>query len=442
MSNNLKEFISEALCQPSDYVTYFASAKLAEMYPGAAIVEDESWAFDLTEYVEAGLCSIWRHEDVHCQSKTQWQGVEEGFEREIENGWYSVLWPDGGKDYFIDVVYLTWNDAGYATTRRWIIAETDEVAEKFLRAVCAYCDEVHGEILVYEDGSWAKDDKLFISIKSATFDNLILPPQLKRELREDFRRFFASREVYRKYGIPWKRGALFVGPPGNGKTHAIKALVNELNLPCLYVKSFKAGGSEQSNMRRVFARARRNAPCLVVLEDLDAMIDDENRAFLLNEMDGFADNDGIVVIASTNHPEKLDPAILDRPSRFDRKYRFDLPALPERLAYVEHWNRALQPEMRLTDSEAMAIAECADRFSFAYLKELFLSGMMEWIDKQVSGQASVGMGEAILERAAILRVQLGESGKETPTNAHDRASQPAGVRPGIVAHVHCRPRRA
>src|SRR5215475_9129878 len=106
MSNNLKEFISEALRQPSDYVTYFASAKLAEMYPGAAIIENESLAFDLPEYAEAGLCSIWRHEAVHCQSQTRWRSVEDGLEREIENGWFSVLWPNGGKDYFIDVVYL------------------------------------------------------------------------------------------------------------------------------------------------------------------------------------------------------------------------------------------------------------------------------------------------------------------------------------------------
>ncbi|OLE37405.1 MAG: hypothetical protein AUI36_26540 [Cyanobacteria bacterium 13_1_40CM_2_61_4] len=322
-----------------------------------------------------------------------------------------MLWTDKGKDYFIDVVYLTWTDAGCETTRRWIIAETDEVAENFLRAVCAHCDEVHGEILVYEDGYWTKDDKLFKSIKSATFENLILPPQLKQELREGFRRFFASRDVYRKYGIPWKRGVLLIGPPGNGKTHAIKALVNELNLPCLYVKSFKAErATEQTNMRVVFARARRSAPCLVVLEDLDALIEDQNRAFLLNELDGFADNEGVVVIASTNHPEKLDPAILDRPSRFDRKYRFDLPALAERLVYVKHWNRTLQLEMQLTDAEALAVAECTDRFSFAYLKEMFLSTMMEWIGDQASG----GMGEALLKRAALLREQLSDHRKEAP----------------------------
>jgi hypothetical protein len=413
MRYNLKEFLSEALRQPSDYVTYFAGAKLVEMYPGAAIIENESLSFDLAEYAEAGLCSIWAHEDVHCQRDTQWRGVKKGLKREIENGWFSVLWPDGGKDFSIDVVYLTWNDAGCETTRHWIIAETCEVAENFMRAVCAYCDEVHSEILVYEDGYWSKDDKLFTSIKSATFDNLILPPQLMRELREDFQRFFASREVYQNYGIPWKRGALFIGPPGNGKTHAIKALVNELNLPCLYVKSFKAEHvTEQSNMRRVFTRARRNAPCLVVLEDLDALIEDQNRAFLLNELDGFADNDGVVVLASTNHPEKLDQAILDRPSRFDRKYHFTLPGLPERLAYVQHWNREMQPEMRLTDSESMSIAECVDGFSFAFLKELFLSAMMQWISAKVSCQeasrAAGGMCEALIERASLLRKQLSD----------------------------------
>jgi SpoVK/Ycf46/Vps4 family AAA+-type ATPase len=163
--------------------------------------------------------------------------------------------------------------------------------------------------------------------------------------------------------------------------------------------------------------ARRNAPCVVVMEDLDALIEDENRAFLLNELDGFAVNEGVVVIASTNHPEKLDPAILDRPSRFDRKYRFDPPGLPERLAYVRHWNRALQLDMRLTDAEALAVAERTDRFSFAYLKELFLSSMMEWIGDQTSG----GMGEALLKRATVLREQLADRCKEASDAATYKA---------------------
>jgi len=114
--------------------------------------------------------------------------------------------------------------------------------------------------------------------------------------------------VYERYGVPWKRGVLFLGPPGNGKTHTLKALLNASpGVPCLYVKSFKADyrGTDQDNIRKVFGRARACAPCLLVLEDLDSLIDDENRSFFLNELDGFADNAGIVTLATTNHPDKL-----------------------------------------------------------------------------------------------------------------------------------------
>src|SRR5881396_1229792 len=97
-------------------------------------------------------------------------------------------------------------------------------------------------------------------------------------------------------------------------------------------------------MRLMCCRASRSyltGPCL--------LIDEENRAFFLNELDGFAANTGVVVLATTNHPEKLDPAILDRPSRFDRKYYFSLPAPRERLAYAFSWNQSLEPELRLAE---------------------------------------------------------------------------------------------
>lgn len=406
MKRNLKEFINEALCQPNDFLPYFVSQKLAEWYPESAILENEAWTFDLRDYAAAGLCSLWPQEPVHCQVETTWHRSDNTFEQELENGWYSILWPDsaaGGQEHLLDVVQLTWLSAGGETTRRWIIAETRAVAEKFLRAVCEYGEEVHGEILVYEDGYWCKDDKLFASIKSATFDNLILPPQLKQELREDFRRFFASREVYERYGIPWKRGALLLGPPGNGKTHAIKALLNELKLPCLYVKSFNSfRKTEQSCLRAVFARARHCAPCVVVLEDLDTLVGKKSRAFLLNELDGFANNHGVAVIASTNHPKKLDAAMLERPSRFDRKYHFTAPAAPERLAYFKAWNQTLQAELQLKEAEFAALVERTNGFSFAYLKELFLSAMMQWMIEQRPGT----MGAILLERAALLRGQI------------------------------------
>src|SRR5207302_5376334 len=183
--------------------------------------------------------------------------------------------------------------------------------------------------------------------------------------------------------VPWKRGILFVGPAGNGKTHAVKALINALAQPCLYVKSFRAEHrTEEDNIRQVFDRARKSAPCILVLEDLDSLLTSQNRSFFLNELDGFAANVGIVALATTNHPERLDPSILDRPSRFDRKYPFDLPELAERQAYITMWNGTLKPQLRLSEEGVAKISELTGEFSFAYLKELFLSSMMRWIGKQ------------------------------------------------------------
>ena len=127
----------------------------------------------------------------------------------------------------------------------------------------------------------------------------------------------------------------------------------------------------------------------------------------LNELDGFETNTGVVVLATTNHPDKLDPAILDRPSRFDRKYYFHLPAETERLAYIAAWNKELQPELRLSESAARKVAQQTEGFSFAHLKELFLSSMMQWM----ATNQTVSMDEIILGQSDRLRTQIGAQEK-------------------------------
>src|SRR6185369_4286534 len=192
------------------------------------------------------------------------------------------------------------------------------------------------------------------------------------------------------------------------KTHTLKALVNQLGRPCLYVKGFKSEyATDQENLALVFARARTVAPCLVVLEDLDSMIDDGSRSFFLNELDGFAANTGIVVLATTNHPERLDPAILNRPSRFDRRYYFNLPGATERHAYVETRFRELPAELRPAEETLAAVIEQTEGFSFAYMKELFLSSMMQWM----ATSETHSMDETILGQVAQLREQTGATAK-------------------------------
>jgi hypothetical protein len=266
------------------------------------------------------------------QKSTDWDGKSNQLYQSIENGHFEVIWQ--GKH--IDAILVTWGLGSCQVRYYWILAETTEVAENFFSAVCQWYTEIKGEILVFDNGRWSKEPELLESIKTTNLDNLTLAGNLKQDILDYVTTFFDSREMHETYNVPWKRGILFIGKPGNGKTHAVKALINKIQKPCLYVKSFDSYyGTSQMSIRSVFERARQSAPCIVVLEDLDSLIDEKNRSFFLNIVDGFASNQGVVILATTNHPEQIDPALLDRGGRFDSKYHFELPAKTERAFYIK-----------------------------------------------------------------------------------------------------------
>ena len=399
----IENFIRDALHEPHDYVAYHVARELAELHPDKTILEGTDWEFDLDGFIRAGKCSVVEQRSVFHHTRIDWGGIGKKLKSRIQDAWLNVLW----NGELLDVVLISWAESCYRVRHQWVVAEGRELAEKFYDAVCEWGCEVRGEIVVFQDGYFEKNQELFESIKGATFDNLVLQPALKQQIQNDFGQFFNGRATYERYGIPWRRGAVFLGPPGNGKTHTVKALINSLGRPCLYIRSFKGDSTEQQNLADVFKRARM-APCLVVLEDLDAMIDDQNRAFFLNELDGFHTNSGVAVLATTNHPEKLDAAILDRPSRFDRKYHFNLPAVEERSAYVQKWNNELQPELRLSEETAASVVKKTEGFSFAYLKELFVSSLAQWMSQE--GQTP--LEKVVLQQVKLLRAQTG-GGKQS-----------------------------
>ncbi len=404
----IEDFIRDALHKPHDYVAYHVGRELAKLHPGKTIVSGQTGYFDLEAFVSAEKCSVVEHKSVFHHVRTEWESDGKGLEERIQNSWLNVFW----KGQLFEVVLISFAEACYQRRHHWIVADDKKIADEFYNAVCEWACEARGEILVFHEGVFVKEKQLFEAIKTATFDNLILYGALKQQIQNDFQQFFNSREIYERYRIPWKRGAVFIGPPGNGKTHTLKALINGLDKPCLYIRSFKAEyGTEQEHMAEVFRRARKASPCVVVLEDLDSMIDNNNRAFFLNELDGFQTNTGVVVLATTNHPEKLDPAILDRPSRFDRKYYFQLPAEKERLVYIARWNAELQPELRMTKGAAYALVRETEGFSFAYLKELVVASMVQWISSGGGG----AMDDVILAQVKMLRSQMGHDNAQSAT---------------------------
>jgi AAA+ superfamily predicted ATPase len=411
----IENFIKDALHKPNDYIAYHVGRELAELHPGKAVLEGETGYFGLEAFVRAGKCSVVQETSIFNHIKTAWDGPGKVPEQSIENSWLNVLW----KGNLLEVVFVTYTQRCYPSRHHWIVADNRKLAEKFFGEVCEWSSEVRGEVLVFQDGEWVKNKELYDGIKSATFDNLILRDGLKRELQDDFVQFFRSRETYERHRIPWKRGVLFIGPPGNGKTHTLKALINHLQQPCLYVRGFKSEyATDQENMRLVFARARITTPCLVVLEDIDSMIDEKSRAFFLNELDGFETNTGVVVLATTNHPDRLDPAMLERPSRFDRKYYFDPPSEAERQAYVAFWNKELQFELRLSENASADVVRETEGFSFAYMKELFLSSMMQWI----ATFGKVSMDHVLVRQVKLLRSQMAGNEKSVTACHHTLTS--------------------
>lgn len=395
---SLDPMLSDILSLPESQIGYEFGRRLREAFPDKELLEVEIWSYRPLEYAQEGHCRCVPHPGIHQQSLAN-NHEDNELKYSAGTSWYHIEW----NDHEIEQVRLRWIEGEYATDRDFLLVPEREVGEAFVLEVCEWYEEVREEVLVFHDGHWSKDESLYEAIQGVSFDDIVLPESLLGELRRDVDGFFSCEEQYNHYKLPWKRGVLLHGPPGNGKTHVIKAILNSANKPRLYVKSFQSDCMTQEEcIRLVFERAREVAPCILLLEDLDSLINDDNRSFFLNEMDGFASNHGILTLATTNHVEDLDVALLKRPSRFDRKYHFPLPNLSQRIAYVQHWNERLESSLHIDATTQERLASLMEDFSYAYIKELFVSGMMEWIKHE--GQKP--MSELLHEQVVSLLYQM------------------------------------
>lgn len=386
------DLIRRILTLPCKAQRYHLSEELTALYPGKTIIEICSYTFDLSGYAQAGHCRIAPNPVIHTHTEFDWDHQDRKLTSSYRNAWLDITW----RDQHLEVLRL--DDGPSDSSLFWIMADQADLAARFVSAVYAWSTEVRDEVMVFEQGYWSKSEELFQAISRTTREQLVLPEELKHQLFNDVEGFFAARETYRRYKVPWKRGLLLAGPPGNGKTHAVKALVNAVGKPCLYVRSLIAHHqNEHYSIRDIFSTARQLAPCVLVLEDLDTLVTPDNRSFFLNELDGFASNEGLLTLATTNYPERLDQAIRDRPSRFDRTYTFSLPAEPERHTYLERWNADLATDLHLSPEGLAQAAAQTEGFSFAYLKELMLAATMAWVGASRPGSMDTVLGEQIAQ---------------------------------------------
>ncbi len=215
--------------------------------------------------------------------------------------------------------------------------------------------------------------------------------------------FLKNPKKFQKLGARIPKGVLLVGPPGTGKTLLAKAVAGEANVPFYYISGsdfvelFVGVGA--SRVRDMFKQAKHSAPCLIFIDEIDAVgrqrgtglgggHDEREQTLnqLLTEMDGFGANEGIIIIAATNRPDVLDPALL-RPGRFDRQVTVSLPDQKERLAIlnVHAKNKTFAPSVNLEN-----LSRRTPGFSGADLENLLNESALLAVRKNKS---AIGMAE-------------------------------------------------
>lgn len=219
--------------------------------------------------------------------------------------------------------------------------------------------------------------------KKVTFEDVAGADEVKEEL-EEVVEFLQSPKKFSELGAKIPKGVLLFGPPGTGKTLLARAVAGEAGVPFFsisgsdFVEMFVGVGA--SRVRDLFEQAKKNAPCIVFIDEIDAVgrqrgaglgggHDEREQTLnqLLVEMDGFETNEGIIIIAATNRPDILDPALL-RPGRFDRQVTVDVPDVVGREAILKVHSRGKPLE---EDVNLSVLARRTPGFTGADLENLF-----------------------------------------------------------------------
>lgn len=195
---------------------------------------------------------------------------------------------------------------------------------------------------------------------------LELPSTNLRKVVLEIEKFWDREELFRRYEVPYKRGILLWGPPGCGKTCCIQlvardvvdrgGVVIEFENPALFMEGY-----------RVLRQIQPEVPVVVVMEDLDAILERWDESLVLNILDGIEKVDRVVFLATTNYPERLGPRVVNRPSRFDKRFKIGYPKAESRRMYIEFLAR------QEDDFPVDKWVRDTDGFSLAHIKELFVA---------------------------------------------------------------------
>jgi adenylate kinase family enzyme len=209
---------------------------------------------------------------------------------------------------------------------------------------------------------------------------------IRNTLKRDLIDFQDVMPILAKRGLPNSRGIILSGPPGTGKTMYAKSIAAECHLSTILISSEMIRNSH--DVKSTFRLARKLAPSLIIVEDIDTA-GTVSRQFAnhpilgeyLQAMDGLESNDGVIVLATTNHTENIDPAISDRPGRFDRIIEVGLPKQTQRREIIEILLRKY-PVAKITKTTVNHLVKHSSELSGAWIREIVQSALILAISQQ------------------------------------------------------------
>jgi DNA polymerase III delta prime subunit len=257
-------------------------------------------------------------------------------------------------------------------------------------------------------------------IVGCQWDDLVLDHKIRSLLKDDFESFFEREAWFRENKLPFRRGYLLHGPPGNGKSTAVRAMMTSRGLTAYAMRLFDSQ-QDDSDLDHLFDLAVKNRPSMVLLEDLDRAFPKTGESksrislqALLNALDGVGTGEGVIVVATANEPTILDPAILRRPGRFDRVVHFPNPSIELRQQYLQQLNPNLPPRhLKLS-------VEGSEGLSFAQLREIHIIAGQRAFERK----GEIGEADLLLAIHALRQSNLtaSRSGNAAGFHAHEEVS--------------------
>jgi hypothetical protein len=309
-----------------------------------------------------GQVGTWTWERVPCSypQPAYWDGDFDTPEESL--CWVGAVRIRGSSgEEFLLFSYL--NAAGDIGTRYFASTDDLKLLDRFARDLYFHYEpeaknKIHIDVFGGQSLRVAPDDD----------ERIFLPSALQQDIEQQVYGFFENGEVYRRLRLRYRRGFLFIGAPGTGKTMVLRHLVRQCHqrYRCSISMLNIRRDTSEHEVQHLFNYASERAPGLVILEDTDSLTRQSrvSRASLLAQLDGLVTAEGLLILGTTNNPGEIDPALVHRPSRFDRVWHFPLPDRGLRLSYLFWAFEGLSKELLVT------LAERTPGWSFAYLNEL------------------------------------------------------------------------